>query len=124
MPARGDGRGGGAVRWDPEAYVAIGGAQMPGWGGYDYARIAGALTAIEPYDIGNNIEIIASLNPEMAVVTTSYERGGMEKRRMWHELLAGNRGLILWDEKGEFAGPRGRGGPVISTRSATAWGPC
>ena len=92
---------------DPEAYVAIGGAQMPGWGGYDYSRIAGALTAIEPYDIGNNIEIIASLNPEMAVMTTSYARGAEEKRRVWHELLAGNRGLILWDEKGEFAGQRG-----------------
>ncbi|MBX5497260.1 MAG: beta-galactosidase, partial [Bryobacteraceae bacterium] len=35
---------------DPEAYVSIGGAQMPGWGGYDYARITSALSAIEPYD--------------------------------------------------------------------------
>ena len=24
---------------DPDAYVSIGGGQMPGWGGYDYARI-------------------------------------------------------------------------------------
>ena len=45
------------------AYVNIGGGQRPGWGGYDYARITKALTAIEPYDIGNNVEIIRSLNP-------------------------------------------------------------
>ena len=51
---------------DPEAYVNIGGGQRPGWGGYDYARITKALTAIEPYDIGNNVEIIRSLNPAMA----------------------------------------------------------
>lgn len=87
---------------DPDAYVGIGGAQMPGWGGYDYYRLAHALTAIEPYDIGNNIEILRSLNPEMAVVTTAFAHGPEEKRRVWHEALHGNRGLILWDDKNEY----------------------
>ena len=87
---------------DPDAYVGIGGGQMPGWGGYDYYRISHALTAIEPYDIGNNIEILRSLNPRMAVVTTAFAHGPSEKRRVWHELLHGNRGLILWDDKNEY----------------------
>src|SRR5258708_38445342 len=87
---------------DPEAYVGIGGGQMPGWGGYDYYRISQALTAIEPYDIGNNIEILRSLNPGMAVVTTSFAHGPSEKRRVWYEALHGNRGLIIWDDKNEF----------------------
>jgi hypothetical protein len=87
---------------DSEAYVGIGGGQMPGWGGYDYARITKALTAIEPYDIGNNIEIIRSLNPAMAVLTTAFAHGPWEKQRVWHELLHGNRGLILWDDKSEY----------------------
>jgi hypothetical protein len=87
---------------DPEAYIGIGGGQMPGWGGYDYARIAKSLTAIEPYDIGDNIEIIRSLNPHMAVLTTSFEHGPWEKHRVWYELLHGNRGLILWDDKSEY----------------------
>ncbi|HZU25968.1 MAG TPA: alpha-amylase family protein, partial [Bryobacteraceae bacterium] len=87
---------------DPEAYVGIGGGQMPGWGGYDYARIAQSLTAIEPYDIGNNIEIIRSLNPRMAVLTTAFAHGPWEKHRVWYELLHGNRGLILWDDKHEY----------------------
>jgi hypothetical protein len=83
---------------DPEAYVGIGGGQMPGWGGYDYWRISQSLTAIEPYDIGNNIEILRSFNPGMAVLTTAFQHGRDEKRRVWYELLHGNRGLILWDE--------------------------
>ncbi len=87
---------------DPEAYVGIGGGQMPGWGGYDYARITQSLTAIEPYDIGNNIEIIRSLNPRMAVLTTAFAHGPWERHRVWYELLHGNRGLILWDAKSEY----------------------
>src|SRR6185369_15013990 len=76
---------------DPDAYVGIGGAQMPGWGGYDYWRIANSLSAIEPYDIGNNIEILRSFNPAMPVVTTSFASGNAEKHRVWYELLHGNR---------------------------------
>jgi hypothetical protein len=87
---------------DPEAYVGIGGGQMPGWGGYDYSRLVKSLTAIEPYDIGGNIEIIRSLNPDMAVLTTSFEHGPWEKQRVWYELMHGNRGLILWDDKSEY----------------------
>jgi hypothetical protein len=49
---------------DPKAFVGICGGQMPGWGGYDYARLTKAINFFEPYDIGNNIEIIRSLAPE------------------------------------------------------------
>jgi hypothetical protein len=89
---------------DPEAYIGIGGGQMPGWGGYDYSRIVKSLNAIEPYDIGNNIEIIRSLNPAMAVVTTSFAQGPWEKHRVWYEMLHGNRGLIIWDDRSAFIG--------------------
>ncbi len=92
---------------DPSAYVGIGGGQMPGWGGYDYSRIVNSLTAVEPYDIGNNIEIIRSLNPAMPVVTTSFASGPWEQNRVWYELLHGNRGLIIWDDKSEFIDPDG-----------------
>lgn len=92
---------------DPEAYVGVGGGQMPGWGGYDYSRITQALTAIEPYDIGNNIEIIRSLNPRMPVLTTAFAHGRWERHRVWYELLHGNRGLILWDDKSEYLDKKG-----------------
>lgn len=96
---------------DPDAYVGIGGGQMPGWGGYDYSRITKALTAIEPYDIGNNIEIIRSLNPGMAVTTTSFKTGPWEQHRVWYEMLHGNRGLIIWDDKSEFVTADNQLGP-------------
>jgi hypothetical protein len=95
---------------DPEAYVNIGGGQRPGWGGYDYARITKALTAIEPYDIGNNVEIIRSLNPAMAMMSTGFARSPWEQQRVWRELFHGHRGLIIWDEKREYVSPDGRAG--------------
>ncbi len=92
---------------DKDAYIGIGGGQMPGWGGYDYARITKAINAIEPYDIGNNVEIIRSLNPQMVVLSTGFENGDWEKHRVWYELLHGQRGLIIWDEKQEYVDKNG-----------------
>ena len=92
---------------DSHAYVGIEGAQMPGWGGYDYARLSTTLDAMEPYDIGDNIEIIRSLNPHLAFVTTAFATGPLEKHRVWYELLHGSRGHIIWDEKNDIVTPDG-----------------
>ena len=35
---------------DPNALAAIEGAQIPGWGGYDYTRLAHAVDVMEIYD--------------------------------------------------------------------------
>jgi len=96
---------------DPKAFVGICGAQMPGWGGYDYARLTQALNFFEPYDIGNNIEIIRSLASATPVVTTSFAHGPWEKHRVWYELLHGTRGLIIWDDKNEFVNRDGTPAP-------------
>jgi len=95
---------------DTKAFVGICGGQMPGWGGYDYARLTKALNFFEPYDIGNNIEIIRSLAPATPVVTTAFAHGPWEKHRVWYELLHGNRGLIIWDDKNEFVNRDGTPG--------------
>src|SRR5262252_442873 len=93
---------------DPAAYVAIEGAQQPGWGGYDYARLDTVLDVIEPYNIGGNVELIRSLNPRTIILTTANAEGPREKHRVWRELLHGSRGLILWDAKSEFVRSDGR----------------
>ncbi len=99
---------------DPAANVAIEGAQMPGWGGYDYARLASVLDLMEPYDIGDNIEILHTLNPRVKFVTTSFDTGPLEKHRVWYELLHGASGQIIWDPDQKLVGaddtigPRGR----------------
>lgn len=96
---------------DPRAYVGIEGAQMPGWGGYDYARLSSTLDAMEPYDIGDNIEIIRSLNPQLVFVTTAFATGPWEKHRVWYELLHGAHGQIIWDPKHDIVKPDGSLGP-------------
>jgi hypothetical protein len=96
---------------DAHAYVGIAGGQMPGWGGYDYWKLSQVLTAIEPYDIGNNIEMLRSFAPRLPFVTTAFARGPWEQHRIWYELLHGARGNIIWDEKFEMAPAGGNVGP-------------
>ncbi|MEO6828648.1 MAG: beta-galactosidase [Acidobacteriaceae bacterium] len=96
---------------DKKAFVSVGGGQMPGWGGYDYARITKVLNAIEPYDIGRNIDIIRSLNPKMAMLTTGFASGEWERHRVWYELLHGSRGLLIWDGKLVYVQKDGKPGP-------------
>jgi len=99
---------------DPDAISAIEGAQIPGWGGYDYSRLATGVDAMELYAYGENIPIARSFNPQLIMLTTSFNSGPAEAHRVWRELLRGTRGLILWDDKSEFVdndgslGDRGR----------------
>jgi hypothetical protein len=82
---------------DPKALAAITGAQTPGWGGYDYAYLANAVDLIEPYDLGGNVDIVHALNPQMRIITTSFGLEPKGAHRVWHELLHGSRGLVLWE---------------------------
>jgi len=50
---------------DPDAYAGIAGRPDAGLGRVDYYRPARLVTAIEPYDIGNKIEILRSINPRL-----------------------------------------------------------
>ena len=94
---------------DPRALAAIEGAQIPGWGGYDYSRLAAAVDVMEIYDDGGNVEIARALNPRLVVLRTSYG-GPNEARDLWRSLLRGSRGVIFWDPKGEIVDADGRTG--------------
>ncbi len=96
---------------DPVALAGLEGAQTPGWGGYDYTKLADAVDVLEAYDSHNNIEIVKSLNPALVVLTTSFAAGPLEFHRIWHEVLLGGGGIILWDEKHGFAAEDGSLGP-------------
>jgi Beta-galactosidase len=96
---------------DPHAVAAIEGGQIPGWGGYDYARLAHAVDAMELYDFGDNVEIVRSFNPREILLLTTSGAGPAVEHRVWDELLRGIRGLILWDERRQFVDGAGRLGP-------------
>ncbi len=99
---------------DHGARAGLEGAQIPGWGGYDYARLAPAVDVMELYDGGGNWEIARSLNPALVLLTTSFSTGADEARGLWRALLRGSRGVILWDPESQVVeqdgalGPRGR----------------
>lgn len=92
---------------DPTARAALEGAQIPGWGGYNYDYLASAVDVMEIYDIGNNVEIARSIAPGLITLTTAMLSGPLDVRAVWHELLLGGRGLILWDADNGFVDDNG-----------------
>jgi hypothetical protein len=94
---------------DPNALAGIEGAQPPGWGGYDYALLAPAVDVMEPYDRGSNMELARAFNPGLVLLTTIGAEGSSpEAYQIWHDLLFGARGLVIWDDHGALLGPAGR----------------
>ncbi len=96
---------------DRDARAAIEGAQAPGPGGFDYSLLPLAVDVIEGAESGGNFEIARAINPELVTLTTSFEGGSSETGRIWRSMLAGSRGLMIWDEKGDFSAPDGKLGP-------------
>jgi hypothetical protein len=94
-------------RGDKRALAALEGAQIPGWGGYDYSRLGGTADVIEMYDAGNNVEIARSLFPKLIVLMTAFGMDSEQIHRIWHELLLGGGGVILWDEDNALVGDDG-----------------
>ena len=72
----------------PDALSAIEGGQIPGWGGYDYSRLAHSVDVIEPYDFDVDIEMLRSFNPRLVLLTTLAQTGPEATYRTWRELLA------------------------------------
>ncbi len=83
---------------DRKALVGIEGTQMPSaFGGYDLARLSQVLDWVEPYDIGNSREILGSFMPGKPILTTVGEQDSKAaQRRLWHLLLEGDSGCIVW----------------------------
>lgn len=88
---------------DPGAKSAIEGAQIPGWGVYDYTHLAGAVDVMEMYDGGGNLEIARALNPKLVILTTSFDAGPSATHELWRELLRGSSGVILSKRISEMA---------------------
>ncbi len=83
---------------DPATPVGIEGTQMPhAFGGYDLWQLSQALDWVEAYDIGNAREIFGSFMPGKPLMTTVFETDtDHARRRLWHLLLEGDRGCIIW----------------------------
>ena len=100
---------------DPRARVAIEGAQIPGWGGYDYSRLVHAVDVMEMYDYNDNVEIARSLNPSLIILRTASASNVSQTPDIWRSVLRGTRGLILWDDKQALVTPDGAVSPAGQT---------
>ncbi len=94
-------------RGAPWARSAIEGAQIPGWGGYDYARLAPAVDVMELYDVGENLALAQSFHPGLIALTTSNWSHPNAQHYAWREFLRGTRGMILWDPTNGLVQPDG-----------------
>jgi len=83
---------------DPHTPVGIEGTQMPhAFGGYDLWRLSQVLDWVEPYDVTGSREIFGSFMPGQLIMTTVFESDDqLAARRLWHLLLEGDRGCIVW----------------------------
>jgi hypothetical protein len=86
---------------EPAALAAIEGVQVPGWGGYDYSLLVNAVDVLEVDDL----PLAHSLNPHVTTLTTSFNAQPRGLHDLWRNLLAGSRGVILWDSEGTIVRP-------------------
>jgi len=97
---------------DPHARCATEGGQAPfAFGWYNYENVVKQVDVIEPYNIGNNVEVIRSLNRDVIMISThgfqhkpgaplTEEERLYQKRApqpIWWGLFHGHRGSIIWD---------------------------
>ncbi len=97
---------------DPHARCATEGGQCPfAFGWYNYEQVLKAVDVIEPYNIGNNVEVIRSLKPETIMLSTHgfqytpgrplTEEDHVVQRRavrsVWWSIFHGHRATIIWD---------------------------
>lgn len=98
-----------ARKLDPLTPVGIEGTQMASaFGGYDLWKLSRALDWLEPYDIGNSRDILGSFMPGKPFLTTVGEpQANQAGRRLWHLLLEGDRGCIVWwsEDSMDFSKP-------------------
>jgi len=98
---------------DPHARCATEGGQAPfAFGWYNYENVVKQVDVLEPYNIGNNVEVIRSLNRDVIMISTHgfqhkpgaplTEEDRLHQKRapqpIWWGLFHGHRGSIIWDD--------------------------
>ncbi len=98
-------------RADRLGLAGLEGAQIPGWGGYDYSRLAGTVDVMEIGGAGNSVELAHAFNPNLILLRTSFGRGPEDAHAAWWHLLHGGRGTVVWDSSNTVVQPDGGARP-------------
>ena len=101
---------------DPYALCSTEGGQCPfAYGWYNYEQVVRAVDVIEPYNIGNNVEVIRSLNPATIMISTHgfgavpghamTEKEKIDQKRqvrpIWWGLFHRHNAALIWDDNEE-----------------------
>jgi hypothetical protein len=95
----------------PGARAGMEGAQIPGWGGYNYKRLAPSVDVMELYDAAQSLDLAQAFNPRLIALTTANWRQPDALHTSWREFLRGARGMVLWDPDDRFVNSDGSLGP-------------
>lgn len=91
-------RGTAAVhRANPGARSALEGGQPMGWGGYNWARLAGRADVFEIYDFFGSVAMARGFAPRTVLLSTTFAAPD-EVRQLWREALRGTSGVVIWDD--------------------------
>jgi hypothetical protein len=90
---------------DPQARSGIEGAQIPGTGGYDYSQLPDAVDVLEVSGADTAFDLAHAQNPALVLLTTNGHADAGSRHALWRALLAGSRGVVLWDPDGDFLRP-------------------
>lgn len=92
---------------DPAGLAGLEGAQLPGWGGYDYALLAPSVDVMEVFTAADALELAQAFNPGLITLRTSFGDGPGDRHDAWRHVLRGGRGTIVWDDPESVQGPDG-----------------
>ncbi|MFH1823851.1 MAG: beta-galactosidase [Candidatus Firestonebacteria bacterium] len=88
---------------NPDALVGISGTQMPSiWGGFDFYKLMQVCSWVEHYDIRGSREMMRSFaKPNTVFVAAISNPDDESKKRLWSNILHGDRGVLVWPYSGE-----------------------
>lgn len=95
----------------PRTRAAIEGAQIPGWGGYNYARLAPSVDVMELHDAAQSLDLAQAFNPWLISLMTVNWGQSDALHTSWREFLRGVRGMVLWDPDDRLVNFDGSLGP-------------
>ncbi|MFH0919963.1 MAG: beta-galactosidase [Fibrobacterota bacterium] len=83
---------------DPHGRFGTTGLQAPSaYGGWDFERLCRAVDVMIPYNMGNNLEIIRSLNPNLITLSPFFGNAPALVRHLWFHLFHNDRAFLFWD---------------------------
>jgi hypothetical protein len=99
-------------KYDPGAYVGIGGVQGPeAVGCWDFYKMAQAMDTFEAYYIGNNAELMRSLQAmgqRLRMIYSYFGATDKDQHYEWYLFMHGTNASLIWDDDSSWVDDTGK----------------